>query len=260
MSEELESVKETKQEKGGFKLHHYIAVIGLFGPAIYLFGLRYYQGLLYEFGVDNSSFPIAAHEAYIYAYYATTHIIDALFIEGWAWLTSLSVLEVISIPLLSVGGLYIFAKRRDLPKPSFEGWFGQLLTKLWNYLHWENNKLTQALVLTGLGSYVVLSILYLLIVLGFAWLLIPYAAYSVGKSSAESRIDDYLDPEKGCAALEGKRWGPCKALLSSDGKVMYEGILILHSGNLISFFTREGAFVTTFPPGGVIRNKLSGKP
>ena len=90
--------------------------------------------------------------------------------------------------------------------------------------------------------------------LAFVWVLVPHLAYQVGVDSARNHVDKYLDQEKGCVVVENKRWGRCKTLLSKDGKVIYEGLLITHSNNLIAFVTKEGSFVTTFPQGGVIRN------
>jgi len=234
-----------------------IAIFGILPLAGYLVGISFYQGRLSAYGVNSDAFPLPLQDIYVEAFWAvslwmlvlmkaiTSGFQMAFTLQGLAKLAGV----VFFVTLI----LYVFIKYK-LHIKSFLRKNLQPLKKFFDYLDIEKNAFTKAAGVTGGLAYLAITALWIVLVLLLCWVGLPVAAYHKGHGSETIKINAYL--EKGCFVKAGERWSNCKKLVSSDGKQIYEGILVAHTNGYVAFFNKAGSFVFRFPDNGMIVNEL----
>lgn len=244
-----EQEKATNENSRAYKL---LTIITLLAPAIYLIGLCFYQGRVYGYGVEADAFPISIQDAYVNAYFAIGRLLINLShsIKEINFTHTYILIAFIVASLL----IYLYLIRGVIAATPLCKYLGKKTYLLANHLHSKKSKPLVALGVTGIISYVVFSLLITLTALWIFWFGIPMTAYYQGKELTEKQINKYMT--KGCISEENSRWSNCKRLRDKDGKVIYEGILIAHSNDMIAFLTCDGAFVQNFPSDGVVESIL----
>lgn len=248
--------ENNKDKKNINKVNLFLALIGIFAPAGYLVGYSYYQGLLSAYGVSTDLFPLTTQEIFVATFYSLggllvslskflLKIFNLLFLEGNViWFSLFAFILTVLF--------YILIKKPKLPKNIFFDVIAKIIGKLFYYLHWKNNDFIKAVGLAGLTSYVLISILYVLMTLSVFWFAFPYASYYKGQDFAKEKRDDFI--KNGCKTIKNRIWSNCKKLNASDGSLIYEGILVAQSNSYVAFFTKDGTFIKKFPSEAYISN------
>lgn len=235
-----------------------ITFLGILPAAGYVIGISYYQGRLSAYGVSSDTFPLALQDIYVEAFWAVGRSL-LQFAGGMAAIVN----KALTLPglFLTIGLLLSVTCIAYLPikyKSSIRLFLRvqlQPLKKVFNYLDSEKNAFTKALSITGGYSYVSLSVVLVILLLALCWVGIPILAYGKGQEDSTAMLNQYL--EKGCFVKDGEKWSNCKKLISSDGKQIYEGILVAHTNGYVAFFNNSGSYVTKFPENSVIVSDLS---
>ena len=245
-------------EKKVNRLSQFVAYLGVFAPAGYLIGLSYYQGRLSAFGISAEAFPLAIQDAYVNAYYAIGYGLLSVNSAVSEFIKLIFSWPVIIYTILVIGsliGLSYFLIKKKKREPSNIGITNTLKLKFkTSNLHWENNDFTKAVVVAGLASYGVLSILSILVSLAIFWLAIPALSYHIGSDNAVKIRSDYLKND--CHIDEQEFWGNCHILKDKDGKTVFKGILVVHSKDHVAFFNKTGSLVKKTPQGASIIKEI----
>jgi len=251
-------VGKMKADELSKKLSFFVILLGVLAPAGYLIGVSFHQGTLHAYGVLPDSLPISVQDSYVTAYYAVGYVLLAIAKAVIALLKTMLTLKggVITACVVLVIVLLVYAASKagsNKDEILSHRWVTKV-RRLVSYLHWKNNAFTRALGITSLASYLFLLVLYFSMVLGIFWFAVPYAAFVQGSSVAKEKRNTYL--QKSCFAEDGEVFGNCHTLTSEDGKIVVEGLLVVHSGNMIAFFTKNGSYVSEFPKGAVLSKHL----
>jgi hypothetical protein len=234
-----------------------IAIFGILPAAGYVIGISYYQGRLSAYGVSSDTFPLALQDIYVEAFWAVglwlltfaaeiAGIINKVFtLQGLCWaLGSLLVVTLVFyLPIKHKSRIGQLMREKLQP-----------IKKLINYLDSEKNAFTKAAAITGGFSYSALTVLMVVMLIALCWVGIPLMAYQKGRDDSNKTINYYL--EKGCYIKKSERWSNCKRLITSDGKQIYEGILVAHTNGYVAFFDNTGSYVAKFPENAVIVSAL----
>jgi hypothetical protein len=245
------------------RLKLFLAVVGIFTPAGYLIGLSFYQGTFIAYGISKSTdvFPISVQEVYVTAYYAISYLfmgISSLIIKVFTSLFSApTIYWSLSFIALLVAILYLTFKRPPFLKNWLPKWLINLVQKSIYYLHWDNNNLTKVVGIISALSYLILSLIYIILAISLFWVFTPWVASYKGQEVAEEKRDKYL--EKGCFYEKDSLWSNCMSLKSKDGKTICKGILIAHTKEHVAFFNSKGTVIVKIPIDSTIVNELSKK-
>jgi uncharacterized membrane protein len=234
-----------------------IAVFGILPAAGYLIGISFYQGRLAAYGVSSDAFPLALQDIYVEAFWAVGLWLAILAKEITAVFQVLSnppgLYKLAAAAVIVMLIVYVLIKHQSGLK-SFLRNNLQPIKKMIDYLDSEKNAFTKAAGLIGGVSYLLVVGLWLVLVLFLCWVGLPVAAYYKGRDNANITISTYL--EKGCFVKEDEKWTNCKRLVASDGKQLYEGILVAHTNGYIAFFNTTGSYVSKFPENAAIVSLL----
>jgi len=249
--------EEAKRQRKISKVNLALAVIGLVAPAGYLVGLSYYQAVLSSYGVSSDSFPLQTQDAYVMAYYAIFHLLlvvtkfvsaifEILFIEHLVWTL---------VGLTTLVTIFYLILRPKLEDTKNNTKIKKVFKSIFEYLHWDNNTLTRAITVVGVIFYWLMSVLLIVSALSAFWIALPLASYHKGKDIALEDIKTFR--ENGCEKKDQEIWTNCKSLVSNDGQILYEGILVAHNQGYVAFLTKDGTFVSKMPKDSFIRNKFA---
>lgn len=239
------------------KTNLFIALFGILPAAGYLIGISFYQGRLSAYGISSDTFPLALQDIYVEAFWAAglwlltlatgiTSVLKWLVTPpGLYWLATVAIIVTLIVYVLIKHKLRIKGLLRKKLQP---------VKKVIDYLDWEKNAFSKAAGITGIFSYSLISILWVVMVISVCWVGLPLMAYNKGRDNATTAINSYL--EKGCYVRDGEKWSNCKSLQTGNGKQVFEGILVAHTNGYVAFFNKTGSLVARFPGDGVIVGKL----
>ncbi len=233
-----------------------VVALGVIAPLAYLIGVNFYQGSLSAFGVNPDLFPISPLDSYVTAYFAVGYLLLALAAQAkeiLLWLFGSENLIYSSIAFIVLLYLGIKLSRKI---------GGYVFTKIIHYykkmisaLHWKNNDISKVVLIFSSASYLVLLTPILTIGLAVLWYIAPFEAHQKGFLLAETKRDAFL--KQGCFSETDSAFSNCHTLKDNDGTIIYKGILVSNSGDMIAFFTDTGAHISKFPDGGTLVNELS---
>ncbi len=222
--------KETREKENNFfKISGVIlaSIIGLFIPAFYLFGLRFYEGVLSEYGININSLALDNIDIYVYSYYAIAHVASD-------YLHSFSTLMMLVVLLIMISIALIIIYRFLTSKKSF--------MKI-VYLFKSDNHLSDEIADRVFTSYMfIIGLLSVLALLSILWITIPHAAYKKGQNLQSQNIRDYH--LNGCHSQEDD-WSNCTQILDENGTKVYEGLLIAIKGDRVALYQKNGSQVFT---------------
>lgn len=236
--------KEIGQKAPLSLLQLIISLIAIAAPLLYLIGLSFYAGYASTYGISSDIFEMSVQDVYYVGYVAILTLLLNLgaFITDYffTWngvLISAGFFLTLCLIAFSIRCLANRQAKVFLSATSF----------------FTKSDVGQVVSVSGAFTFVfVMAALFLSTVFAL-WGFPSILGYHAGKNIAEKTIDTYL--EKGCHFEQNKRWSNCKTLQSSDGTVLYEGIVIASSDARIAFFTKSGAIVTKLAEDAVIINK-----
>ncbi|ABA88240.2 hypothetical protein Pcar_0987 [Syntrophotalea carbinolica DSM 2380] len=242
-------------------LNLFIALLGILAPASYLIGLSFHQGSLSAYGINPEVLPFSIQDSYITAYYAVSCFLSGLSKIIINFLNSIfsapGVFIFIGVVLLSSLLWHCFNKLKPVDKICCFCKRFQTIGRIIEYFHWDNNGYIRTLFLTSSMSYVLITTSLFFVSISFFWFAIPYYAYQKGSSVAEKNRDDFIS--KGCYVKKGDIFSNCKTLISSDGEVVYRGLLVFQTKDMVAFFTNTGSYVSAIPKGAVVHSTLEKK-
>ncbi|WP_211828684.1 hypothetical protein [Kistimonas asteriae] len=234
-----------------------LSIIAVAAPGAYIIGLSYNQGILAGAGINTSNFPITIQEAYVSAYYASTHFFVAVVKEIVSFLgltfESRSLLILLSGFLLLIIFIYLLIKVIRCESSFKGGDIYNFVLKVISHLHWKNNDFTKAVGIGGLASYSVILIVYVIMFAVLCWVLLPGAAYNVGYGVSERSIKDYVS--NGCENEAEKNWSRCIVIYGEYDEVVDKGLMIIRNEKQIAIFDGESSKVISLPSEFIIQKK-----
>jgi len=247
----------SRSEKG--ILSFIIAYMAVLAPTGYVIGINFYIGGMAEYGISTSSFPLDIQQTYVYAYYAVAIILAGIkeWVEGvFFTLTSWpgNLFSTLLLALLTII-FYLIIKRHEIKHRFFSEWEIEAGKKVTSYLSTETNDLSRAMTVTGIITMFAVGIFVILFGLFSIWAASAALGAHAGKEFAIEKRNEYL--EKGCFYKEDSLWSNCRQLVSDEGDILLEGILVFHNGDYIAFFNKDGSFTKHIPPTATIRNLMA---
>lgn len=216
------SKKRGKENNNCIKINGilFASIIALLIPAFYLFGFRFYEGILNVYGINIYSMELDTTEIYIYAYYAISYVI-AEYLNGFSniiiWIT---IFFIVSF-LISKGSLIIKI----------------LLVEKYPIFNRENSihPITESVI-----RYFTYTSFFLITLgfLGILWISIPTWGYEKGKISQSKEIKKYH--LYGCHTDESN-WSSCIQILDENNTKIYEGLLVANKGDKVIIYDKNGS-------------------
>ncbi len=223
----------------------------------YISGYYFNIGYLKGYGIDADLFKLSTYEVYLSTYNLLIHITVSLieiFLKCIIFLQNPSNFKIIiMILMIVVLVIYIYIKILKIKNKFHNPIKLVFLKKVLSYLDSKNNDFTKAVGITGIFSYIISSIFFFLMNVGFISVLLGVLSMKGGEYYSSKSVEKFI--EDGCYVEKGKVWSNCKILKSKKGDKIYEGILVIYSNNNIAFFNKNGSFITKFSDGYSIENK-----
>jgi len=216
-----------KEEKNSFLKFSSIllAFTGLFVPAFYLLGLRFYQGILSAYGVNINSFPLEPIGVYEYGYYAIVYAFNDYFGFFGKVISSEILLAFIIILIPLLYSVFKYKGKLEFLRQH------RLKREIEDTIKW-------IIILI----YFPLTILSVFVIIGLFWIYIPNWAHTKGQEIQAKSIREYH--VFGCEHTKND-WSICTQVLDKNNTQVYEGLLIGMKGDRVAFYRENGSEVFT---------------
>lgn len=246
----IDVTPQTKKEKSTCsKIKEYgLAITALLAPTAYLVGFAFNDGYTHAFGIGSETFPVSTPTLYIFSFqtvglYLLSFGKSALELLNIAFappalywvigaLLSLVLATFSALKLLRIGGAWAKEKSKQ------SEWKKTKLGKFFEWMHWKNNDFSAASGLVLLGSYGLVTLLFMIAAFAICWWVLPLMATAKGRELAQEDISAYLKHE--CHRMKDTNWSNCHTIRDSQGNTIKEGLLIGINGEVIAIFNQEG--------------------
>ncbi|MGI1679505.1 MAG: hypothetical protein K6L75_12270 [Cellvibrionaceae bacterium] len=223
--------------------------VTLAAPAMYLMGLSYNHGTLQGWGIEASHFPISIQEAYVSAYYATTHFLSDVVDILLEFIKTVFGEKGIFLSIAAIVGASTFffliiktIKNRETiaRKKMFI-----FLAKKISYFHPDNNDFSKSLSFAGLISYFIFIAIYMFFLFFLFWCLFYVPFYLKGLNVATEEIEKLN--EHGCNFDKKTKWEKCVILNDSQGNIIIDGFLIVRNEKELAIYKDNMTTILKFP-------------
>lgn len=224
------NLPKVKKEKTNILLKYsslLLAVLGLFIPAFYLLGLRFYEGILSVYGIEHSSLlTLDTTDVYVYGYYIISHVLLD-YLSSFPFIMLTAVLFILGLMFLLM--IYrVFSSKQRFMKIVYLFKTNEIKDKVAERL-FEFYKMT-------------ILLLPISAILGVLWITIPHMAYKKGQEIQVKNIRDYH--VFGCEKTIND-WSICTQVLDKNNTQVFEGLLIATKGDRVAFYQENGSKVFT---------------
>jgi hypothetical protein len=237
----------TQKDKSTFK-EYGLAIAALLAPTAYLVGYAFNDGYTHAFGIGSETFPVPTPTLYVFSFQtiglyllsfgkSALELLDVAFTPPALYWVIGTLLILVLVTFCALK-LHRLGESWATEKSKRSEWKETRLGKLFERMHWKSNDLSAASGLVFLGTYGLVTLLFMVAAIAVCWWVLPLMATAKGKELAQEEISAYLKDE--CHRRKDTKWSNCHTIRDSQGNTIQEGLLVGINGEVIAIFNQEG--------------------